>query len=125
MAYLSEMLEVQKAVDSVRVDSPRYAKCLDKRAYLQRMDETECAIANSMLSKADKDMFMDLVEGYRTNLKNKKSNNESNALKYLLVALASGGVGFGLGWYAKGAYDNYKDEQLREIVKMVKREMEK
>jgi hypothetical protein len=125
MGYLSEMLEIQRAVDSVKVDSPRYAECLDKRAYLERMDETKRTIANSILSREDKDTFLDLVEGYKTNLQNKKSNNESNALKYLLVALVSGGIGFGLGWHAKRSYENYKDERIEKIVEIVKEEMEK
>jgi len=131
MNYLSELLEIQEAVENGRIDGPRYAAYLDKDERVEkdkRLQEARKAIANSILSKEDKDMFSDIVEGYKANMQTAnadKSSKGSESWKYLLVALLSGGVGFGLGWYAKNAYDDHKDSRVNEIIEIVKREMDK
>jgi hypothetical protein len=122
MSYLSKMLEIDKAVGHVRTDQWT-AKYLNKDEYTKRVEEVGRMIAVSDLSADDRKMFLELVEGYNSNLQNNSSRQDT--LKYILVALLSGGAGFGLGWYAKGAYDNQRKEQMKEIAELVRREMEK
>ncbi len=132
MNYLSKMLEIDNVVEAAKIESPQHAIYLaddTRKSKIKELDEIGERISISPLSKEDKDMFLDMVGRYKANLGTGYAKNNppegSDALKYLLVALLSGGVGFGLGMYAKGAYEKQKDDRIDRIVGLVKEEMEK
>lgn len=121
--YLSRLLEMQKAVDAVSICSPLQAKYLSSEARVARtrdLEKTGNEIANSCLWGDDKLMLLESIEISKANLQyacNAGTNNAS--LKYLLVALASGGLGFGLGWKAKGMYEDGKAKDAKELAGMI------
>ena len=118
MDYISQLLAADRAAEAVRVDSPLVAKYLGMGERADKIKEAGRFVAESGLSAEDKEMFLEEIERYGGNTKDKDSGN--SLLKYVITALVSGGAGFGLGWYARGAYENGKKGEAREIAEMVK-----
>ena len=118
MSYLSELISIQKAVDEIRIDNcPKYLSKTVYEEMKKKINRTKERIALSNLSSEDKEAFLKLVEKYEGNLQSDETP------KYTFIALLFGIVGFGLGWYAKGAYEEYKENRAKEIFEIVKRKM--
>lgn len=136
--YLSRMLELEKAVNVARIDSPRHAAYLDGDERIKKDKDLSGLgrmVAASELSAEDKDTLLDVVEKSKSNLQAYSANDanansgagENNgsaeALKYALFALLAGGMGFGIGWHAKSVYEEHKGKQAKEIAEIVNMEM--
>ena len=105
MNYLSQMLELDRNVE--------------EKINAGKASEARRLIANSFLSSEDKRVFLRQVEARAP------SSKDSGILNYAITALLSGSAGFGLGWYARDKYEEYKEGQMDEILELVKNEMEK
>jgi hypothetical protein len=116
MDYLSQLLAADRAAEAVRTDALS-AKYLDREERAKNIREAGRFVAESGLSAEDKATFLEEIERYGGIV---KANDSNSVLKYAITALVSGGAGFGLGWYARGAYENGKKEEARQIAEMVK-----